>query len=303
MSNGDFTIAESLETSMHACLARTRKLSDACGYAPLEEIALELDAADPWRGYRYLPTKVARQFSKVQQQLGKEGLADYLGLLLQHYIKRFSSRFSELGLTAPFAAEFDRVFRRMLRQCTDGTLRASPHDDVFLKDLAIARGRMIPCVSHLIYRYSGVSRRTVLMQSPQRLPSVLAFFARLGGFRPFLENHVHPAMLDDFNAEGRQRCYRLVAELLRIWPESKGLIGASWYYDPRVRQISPNLAYLHDEPAKHGALIMKLTTEGADSGALTRSRHRQHLFEAGEYVPTTYLMVWPRRDILSQYRA
>lgn len=301
MSNGDCTVAESLENSMHACLARTRKLGDACGQAPLEEIALELDATDPWRGYRYLPPKVTQRFSEVQQQLGKEGLADYLGLLLQHYIRGFASRFAELRLTAPFAAEFDRVFRRMLRQCTDATLRASPHDDVFLKDLAIARGRMIPCVSHLIYRYSGVSRRAVFMQPPQRLPSVLAFFARLGGFRPFLENHVHPAMLDDFNAEGRQRCYRLVAELLRSWPESKGLIGASWYYDPRVRQISPNLAYLHDEPIKYGALIMKLATEGANSGALARSKHRQRLFEAGEYMPTTYLMVWPRRDILSQY--
>ncbi len=284
-----------------ACWDRTKGLREACGQTPLREVARDLDATDPWLGYRYIPVGVMQSLSSIRNRIGNDGLADYLRLLLQHYIARYPQTSSELGLSSTFVVESEKVFRRMLAQCTDGTMRATPDDDMFLKDLAIARGRMIACVSHLIYRHSGVPRRAVLTQPPSQLPGLVAFFARNGGFRPFLENHVHPAMLDNFDPAGRERCYGLVAELLRMWPESKGLIGASWYYDPKLREISPKLAYLYDEPAAHGARFMKLALEGPESGALARSTRRRQLFDMGSYVPATYLMVWPRAAILSRY--
>ena len=118
--------------------------------------------------------------------------------------------------------------------------------------------------------------------------------------RPFLENRVHLQMLDEFNPAGRERCYRMVARLLERWPESKGLIGASWYYDPAVGRISANLAYLHDVPAAQGAVFLRIGAE-PNSGALARSETRRRLHQAGRCWPTTYLMVWSRADILRHY--
>jgi len=294
-------ITNSLTAAASACHARTKELSVLCERAPLQDVARELDATDPWLGYRHIPPNVLQQWAEASFSFGEDGLADYLRLLLQHYIARYAQRASELRLTEQFITESGKVFLRMLGQCADATLHASPSDDMFLKDLAIARGRMIPCVSHLIYRHSGVPRRAVLTQPLQKLPGLLAFFTRLGGFRPFLENHVHPVMLDDFNPEGRRHCYAMVAELLRMWPDSKGLIGASWYYDPELGVISPNLAYLYEEPAAQGARFIRIASEGPDSGALARSTRRRQLFEMGRYVPNTYLMIWPRAAILSRY--
>ncbi len=295
------SIAECIEAARSACWERTKDLGQACTNAPIQEVAKALDATDPWLGYRYIPPTVMQKWFSVRGEIGENGFADYLRLLLQYFIAQYSQTVSALSLPSAFIDEIEKVFRRMLRQCVDATLPASPEDDRYLKDLAIARGRMIPCVSHLIYRYSGVPRRAVFAQPWSRLPKLLAFFGSHGGFRPFLENHVHLAMLDEFNVEGRQRCYRMVAELLRMWPESKGLIGASWYYDPRVREISPKLAYLYEEPAKHGARFMKIASEGPKSDAFVRSVRRRHLFESGAYVPTIYLMVWPRAEILARY--
>ncbi|HUG78288.1 MAG TPA: hypothetical protein VML57_12480 [Burkholderiales bacterium] len=119
---------------------------------------------------------------------------------------------------------------------------------------------------------------------------------------PFLENHVHLAMLENFDPPGRERCYRLVARLLQAWPESKGLIGASWYYDPALGRISPKLAYLHDVPAGHGAIFLRAGSAPADvAGAVARSDTRRRLHRSGEYRPVSYLMVWARADILRHY--
>jgi hypothetical protein len=108
-------------------------------------------------------------------------------------------------------------------------------------------------------------------------------------------------MLKEFSPAGRARCYELVATLLEAWPETKGLIGSSWYYDPRVGQITPHLAYLHDEPVARGAIMLKQGREDSRSGALKRSRTRRELYEAGQYVPTTYMMIWLRDDILAHH--
>jgi len=264
----------------------------------LERYCAMLDQADPWKGYGHIPCAVQVAWLHQAGGLGETGLHDLLRLLIVRLIAGFESRFPKSGIPPTLFPEFIGVFRRMLKSIADGLFDAQPESHVFLKDLAIARLRMIPCASHVVYRHSGIPRRSLVLQPPRRFPEIIGFVRGLGGFKPFLENHVHPAMLDEFNAAGRARCYRLVADLLRAWPESKGLLGASWYYDPRVADISPNLGYLYEEPARHGALMLHVADEGADSGALARSRHRRSLYEAGAYRPKTYLMIWSRDDIL-----
>jgi hypothetical protein len=175
-------------------------------------------------------------------------------------------------------------------------------DDIFLKDLGILRAALVPCASHVVFRRSGVPRRLLLSQRPLAMIRALAYFGlRCGGVAPFLENHVHPAMLAHFNPEGRERCYQLVAELLRRWPDSRGLMGLSWYYDPAVSAISPHLAYLRDVPERGGALFLP-AGEGEDvvRVAIATSATRRRLYESGGYRPTRYLMAWSRRGLLAR---
>jgi hypothetical protein len=160
---------------------------------------------------------------------------------------------------------------------------------------------MVPCVSHLVCRHSGVPRRKLLL--PSNLlsgASARVVFALSGRLQPLMANHVHPEMVDRFNPTGRNACYRLIGALLSHWPDNAGLVGASWYYDRAVGGISPHLAYLRDVPAQHGALFLDAGAGAeAKANALVGSQRRRARIEDGSYKPRTVMMVWPRRALLT----
>lgn len=287
-----------LREARAACVARASAKRQWRPDADLQRLAAELDRADPWRGYRYIPGEVRGLWDELRSRVGASGMGEHLRLLLLHFIEQFEPRFDSARLPKAFRQQFQGVFERIARQCAAGDLEASPDSDLFLKDLGIVRVRLIPCVSHLLYPWSGIPRRVILGQRIATLPRILIHVARMGGVRPLVENHVHPSMLDRFDAEGREACYGLIGDLLRVRPGLRGLMGASWYYDPNVARFSPKLSYLHDIPAHNGAMMLPLAPEGPDSGALARSSHRRALYEAGTYQPYTYLMMWSRQELL-----
>ncbi|ATE62681.1 hypothetical protein CCZ27_14090 [Thauera sinica] len=262
-----------------------------------------LSDAAPARGYRDLPAPFYAHVGNALAATPGSG-HDLLNLILVDLAGEFAQRFERARLPMPLLPYYRENIDRILQRAISGHAWAgSPHSDIFLKDLGILCMTLIPCASHLVFRNSGVPRSLLLRQTPRRLISALGFFGfRTSGFSPFLENHVHPAMLTHFNPAGRETCFGLVARLLECWPDSKGLIGLSWYYDPQVRRISPHLAYLHDTPAREGALFLPAGTGPDVAGdATATSRTRRALHERGEYTPTRYLMAWSRGDILERY--
>lgn len=287
-------------------LARTPALVHLDLSNELSAIIDGLDRQDPYLGYSHISGPLADRFARLVGQVGVSGACELRQLLLIELIAQFDRRFERSGLHADFRLEFMRNFGRILADIASSPTSPESvglNDDRFLKDLGIARLSMIPCVSHLVYRHSGVPRRIFLEgRRPAALFSIAYTLARAGGFRPFLENHVHPAMLDRFNQAGRQQCYRLVARLLESWPDARGLIGTSWYYDPEVGRISPRLAYLHDEPASVNACFVDMGEHpDARASALSRSATRVQLAQAGLYRPRNYMMIWTRADILGRF--
>lgn len=265
--------------------------------------ALESNSSQQPRGYTDLPSAFHATMERFLCDTRGAPRARLLDLLLVELARQFDWRFSQAGLPEsllPYYAE--NITRILLRATKPDDWASSARSDIFLKDLGILRMTLIPCASHLIFRHSGVPRSLIMQQSPAHLVRALVFFGiRTRGFAPFLENHVHPEMLTHFNPKGRERCYELVGELLQRWPESRGLMGLSWYYDPAVPIISPRLAYLCDVPKRARALFLPAGS-GPDvvGGATSTSETRRKLFEAGKYLPTRYLMAWARNDLLAR---
>lgn len=271
---------------------------------PPDSLLKLFEVQDPFLGYSRLPEGFVRACEKLQARLGSDAFSDFLQLLLVQMASEFDARFAASALGEAFLPEFESNLTRILdRAARPEDWRASLSDDVFLKDLGIARQVLIPCVSHLIYRHSGVPRRLLARQTlPCLIRAATYLTLRTGGVRPFLENHVHLAMVEHFNPAGRERCYGLIARLLELWPEAKGLVGGSWYYDPHVGRVTPKLAYLHDVPARKGAIFLRIGSQSDQvAGALARSQTRRRLHETGQYRPMSYLMVWSRADILRHY--
>lgn len=255
-------------------------------------------------GYQAMPGLFRALIRRVTDGKTPDAVSALLDLTLLSFIEQFDERFEEAGLPESLLPYYRENIDRMLARAESGKAWAtSLSQDVLIKDLGIVRMTLIPCASHLIFRNSGIPRGLLLRQRPSNLLRGLAFVGfRSRGVAPFMENHVHTEMLQHFTAEGRETCYRLVAQLLQIWPENRGLLGLSWYYDPVVATISPHLAYLREVPAKAGALLLPAGT-GTDvvRGATSTSSTRRALYESGQYAPRRYLMAWARRDILDRY--
>jgi hypothetical protein len=265
--------------------------------------ALTTAVTQSLEGYRQWPAEVEQALGLWVAGAGPDPVVTLRqGLVLLELVQSLGARLRHASFPPAFLEEFRRSAQRIVERVADGhAWPGGMHDDVFRKDLALLCLRMLPCVSHVVCRYSGVPRRTLL--KPQNLLAGLStrtLFTLHGKLSPLIENHVHPEMTDRFDAAGREACYRLVCDLLRHWPDTLGLMGSSWYYDAAVGQISPHLRYLRDVPAGHGALFLQgSASDDAVGGALARSTQRRQLAERGLYQPRNVMMIWPRDALLA----
>ncbi len=174
----------------------------------------------------------------------------------------------------------------------------------FTKELAICTLRLIPAGVQKLHLH-GLPRRPLLSLNPRRLIDSLGFLIfQLRGSSPFYQIHTDSrdakAMLL-FRPAGWLEFYRRVARLLELNPAVLGLFGSSWFFDPALARVSPELAYLSRLVTDHGGRLICRGPcgQGSREDALSLSARRRELFAAGEYVPMDYLAVWPRRELIA----
>lgn len=117
---------------------------------------------------------------------------------------------------------------------------------------------------------------------------------------PWLEVHTESRWLRGFNEEGWNDAWATAAELCRARPELAGMIGSSWFYDPPLTEISPRLAHLRLNPLNGGAfMVHQGPGEIHTLRAGTASASRKALIDSGEYTARSWLMVWPRKELIA----
>nr|WP_294505455.1 hypothetical protein [uncultured Rhodopila sp.] len=246
-----------------------------------------LDRAMPGRRYQDLPEELADLAA---------GDGAFPALLAARLLAGVAAR-------RPARLVPDAVLPELSRQATRILAADKPNldDDVFRKDLSICLLLSFPCVAQVVEQIGGIPRRALTSGGPGQALRLGAYLSRTG-LRPgpYLEIHTHTPMLDGFNEAGWERCYELVAELLAARPHCPGMVGGSWFYDPALAKISPRLAYLADTPIGGGAFRVRLGPSEEDAELATAtSSTRRALVEAGTYVPTKWLLIWPRKALLA----
>ena len=176
--------------------------------------------------------------------------------------------------------------------------------DFFVKDISILCLRLLPCGAEMAQVMAGIPRRLLFCGGVSQLVRGLTFFSRkTGGFKPFLSLHLDTRQLEEFTPEGWNRSYLRIADLLEVRPTLKGVFGTAWFYDPAMEEISPHLTYLRRTRVEAGAAGFRLgPTESTRQNALARSAKRRALFEAGEYMPVSYYIIWPRKALIAWAR-
>jgi hypothetical protein len=190
---------------------------------------------------------------------------------------------------------------RIRRESVDKTLNHFRlDDDLFMKDLALAMGYLLPVGAELIQPHSGIPR-SILWQAgvKQLFAGVRYFLLGRRGFLGYCALHLDSRSLQDFNPEGWRQTYLRIAELLRLNPEVAGMFGTAWFYDPAIAEISPHLAYLRTVREAGGAENFRGGTASyVTESAIAKSRRRAALYREGKYQPAAHYLVWHRRELL-----
>lgn len=235
----------------------------------------------------------------------REAACLYVKYAIGDLLGQFNLHDARLALPGSIRGLYPRELSRIDAQLTSFGLDYFDFDnDALRKDFAILTHRFIPIGAEFAEVNAGVPRRVIVSGTVwQALRACWVLSFRTAGFRPFVALHAHPLALYDFNEPGWIASYHRLADLLSLNTRIRGVTSASWFFDPRLRSISPHLIYLRSVPESGGAAFFFVGYDvRGESGALARSTTRRRLFDKGEYLPAIYQRVWPRQAILNWSR-
>jgi hypothetical protein len=119
----------------------------------------------------------------------------------------------------------------------------------------------------------------------------------------WVELHVDTRNLAEFNAAGFLAGYHRLADLMALRPDLPGVYGASWLYQPKLAEISPNLAFVRETAEAGGGRIVRLRADPTQTAyAIARSPVRKRLYLSGDYKPVCYGMFWAREALMEWSR-
>ena len=173
-------------------------------------------------------------------------------------------------------------------------------DDYFAKDVRYALGLTVPCGALQIDLSYSIGPK-IILRDLQRSKSPRAGLAYLGsqGWGRWYNDHLDLRAMEEFNPSGWTACFTRIAETLALNPTVRGVTGISWFYDPKVAEIRPKLAYVQVTQTQSGAFLANMGTDAHHiENATVRSAVRLRLYNEGQYLPTCYLLAWPREALL-----
>jgi hypothetical protein len=116
--------------------------------------------------------------------------------------------------------------------------------------------------------------------------------------------HLDPRDMEEFNERGWIASFCRVAHMLELNRSVCGAAGVSWYYDPKVGEISPELAYVRRNQIENGAFSLRLGPAPQHTkNAIYASRVRQERYKRGDYLPMGFLIAWPRKPLIAWARS
>lgn len=260
------------------------------------------DRIESFHGYRYISDEIASYCQGIALKFGRHSLDLYHRLVLVSLINNYKDRIKQQSIPASIQTLIPQEFDRIIKGIQKNREGFYFHEnDLFAKDLGLCRLKLVPCGSELVDLRSGIPRR-ILFQGgiSQFLNAAFFFIAKANGFKPYYESHWDRRLIKLFSENEYNFCYARIADLLRDNPEISGMFSASWWFDPQLEKISPELTFLRRVPEENGAKIFRIGTDPyAVSDAIKFSSQRKELYDSGLYRPQVYLLVWSRKDMLN----
>jgi hypothetical protein len=273
---------------------------------PIDKLVTLFDRQFYLREYSYLSNKVLRFNRSLikENRQNKQLIGTYYNLILITCIynskhKIDASNFSP-EIIREYEIRFNRIIKKISTQIDDNDYQPLK-DDKYLKNLAICRLHFIPLGAQYI-EAGNISRMFLLLQGLPQFLKGMKIIARLGGFSPYYKlttNQLDPELISNFNSAGWDKLLVLTGELMKKDKSIKGLTGRSWFFDPKLELLDPDIAYIRQKFIRAGAdFFYHRAEDQVIKDAIFINQKRKNLFIAKIYHPRSYLMILPRERLL-----
>ena len=267
---------------------------------PIDERIAKISLVPDYSGYSYLGDDTVSTLNSIATEYGYEAEALYCQLIALRFLKASTKKIGKGFLPSTLESLYLQWINRILGEFPLDLKGLYHKNDLFLKYLSVCSLRSVPVGGAWIAELSGITKRFIITGGLRQFLKASLFLPfKMKGFKPFYQIHMVQSMKDLVNPEARIQCYKGVAQLLKNNSQVKGLFAGSWYYDPVIHSISPRLSYMSESAVISGAGVFKIGSSISDvNNATQTSPTRKKLYNEGQYLPTTYLLIWPRRSLL-----
>jgi len=239
--------------------------------------------------------------SGVESEYAPEMNTNYSKLII---CKLIQSSFNELihsNYPADIIALYKNWFQSILQDLDKSDFKRFHYkNDIFVKDINICSLKMFPNGGQIVDT-SAISKRFIASGNlNQNFKAGLFYFLEMGGNQPFYQFHYDYRCRRGFTPDGWKKSFLNTAEMLKLNPSIKGTFAASWFFDPHLENISPELNFLRTIPLENGAKIFKIGSREIDiANATSKSKIRTDAYHKGSYIPTCNILIWPRKKLLN----
>jgi len=276
------------------------------GNHPIDKLITLFDQQFYLKEYSYLSNKVLKFNASLLKEnwQNKQLVGTYYNIVLLTCIynskrKIDSSNYSQ-EIIREYEIRFNRIIKKISVQIDDNDYQPLK-DDKFLKNLAICRLHFVPLGAQYI-ETGNISRMFLLLKGLPQFLKGMKIIARLGGFSPYYKlstNQLDPELISNFNSAGWDKLLVLTGELMKKNKAIKGLTGRSWFFDPQLELLDPDIAYIRYKFIRAGAEFFYHKAEDqVIKDAIFLNQKRKRLFLEKVYHPRSYLMILPREKLL-----
>lgn len=251
--------------------------------------------------HKYVDNRVLQLSKKIEKTYSIDLLETYHKLILASLLEKEDEISFPLQLTPTLNRQYDSKALAILT----GLIKHANNQGLYLYDH-----------EHFIYNL-GICKKTTLPFGPFRLnlnrmkPRFLIGSIRKLGLRwyknegkylkriclnryPFIEMHLDmydKDMRTYFTPQGWEQLFNEIADIMKINPELRYFISMSWFFDPQLDSISPELNYIRKIAESHGGQVIRfLPGKSAAKNAARFSAKRTRMMKEGVYVPTNYIL-------------
>jgi len=304
---------------------------------PVDLYASKLETLDPYYQYEAFPPAVLRQMARIGSRYGQEAVALYHKMVLCHLMGRALTRLDGHHLPDPIQSICLSWFDRIIE---DFDTQPDSYYDFdrplwpLRKDISVCSGRAIPIGGAWVVETRLIARQSMISRADKRAGKSISHARRFSALMEAFSGTLRKLQLDeivrsihrislrlrgpldtcyvihtvernirDLGPEQMELAYRNIASLLQRNEDVWGVHRSSWFLDPIVSEISPDIGFLMNDPVSNGAELYCGGRCSADDTqkATMFSPVRTRLYQEGKYRPASFFYFWPRTSVIEAF--